>query len=302
VNNVGINGKRTILIMLVLAGLFFLTGIAVAETVVFDPQEIRMKPGETATINLVLAEAPGGLSGYRTWVMIDTAGVAAEITAVNFPEWAEITGTEGVPGVKVKVTGVDLNGQVEKNSRDVVLATLTVKGISEGNGILCFEEVFFDDDQDNRIIPDTENGTVVVSATPAVTATTSPNATATASTNATGTVSTSTTTIVASGVAASGGSGSSSGSSHTVMTTGPTLSVSGTTGTIGQVTTLPAQQTQEAGGVQVSEMTTTGATIPSGAESPAGPGIPFLSIPGMAVFLAMLVIMAVWFRKREKGN
>ncbi|MCU0628400.1 MAG: hypothetical protein MUE45_02760 [Methanoregulaceae archaeon] len=298
----GINETQTIRIILVLfAGLFLMTGIAVAETVRFVPQEISVKPGETATVDLVLSDAPEGLSGYRTLVIIDTSGIA-EITAVTFPEWAEFTGAEGIPGVKVKVTGVDLNGMVERNAKNVVLATLTIRGISEGNGIIGFEDAFFDDNRETRIVPDTENGTVVVSATPAVTATTSPNATATASTNATGTVSTSTTTIVASGIAASGGSGSSSGSSGTVMTTGPTLSVSGTTGTIGQVTTLPAQQTQEAGGMQVSEITTTGTTISSGAESPAGPGIPFLSIPGMAVFLATLVIMAVWFRKREDGN
>jgi hypothetical protein len=293
-----IKGIRTIrIIFFLFAGLFFLTGIAVAETVRFDPQEISVKPGETATVDLVLSDAPGGLSGYRTLVLIDNAGIA-EITSVTFPAWAEFTGAEGVPGVKVKVTGVDLNGQVEKNSKDVALATLTLKGISEGNGILGFEELFFDDDQDNRIIPDTENGTVVVSVTPTVTAAASPNATAIASSNTTMPVSTTTTTTASTGAAASGGSGVSSGSSGAVVTTGPTRSVPGTTGTIGQVTILPTQLTQEAGRGQGSDMTATDTIKPPVTVSPAGPGIPFLSIPGMATFLATLVIMAVWFRKR----
>lgn len=298
----GINETQTIRIILVLfAGLFLLTGIAVAETVRFVPQEISVKPGETVTVDLVLSDAPEGLSGYRTLVIIETSGIA-EITAVTFPEWAEFTGAEGIPGVRVKVTGVDLNGMVERNAKNVVLATLTIRGISEGNGIIGFEDAFFDDNRENRIVPDTLNSTFVVSAAPAVTLTASTNTTTSASSNITGTASANTITTASTSAAASGGSGSSSGSGGAVMTAGQTPSAPGTPGTIGQVTTLPAQQTQEAGGVQVSEITTTGTTIPSGAESPAGPGIPFLSIPGMAAFLATLVIMAVWFRKREDGN
>jgi len=297
-----IYGKRTIrIIFFLFAGLFFLTGIAMAETLTFDPQEISVKPGETATVDLVLSDAPGGLSGYRTQVMIDTPGIA-EITSFTFPAWAELNEAEGVPGVRVQVTGVDLNVMVEKNSKDVVLATLTIRGISEGNVILGLEDAFFDDDRDSRIIPDTENGTIVVSTSPPVTVTVSSNTTTTASSNTTGTVSTSTTTTASTGASASGGSGSSSGSSTTVMTTGPAPSVPGTTGTIGQVTTLPAQQTQEAGRGQVSDMTTTDTTVLPITESPASPGIPFMSIPGIAAFLATLAIMAVWFRKREGGT
>jgi hypothetical protein len=296
-----IHRERTILIMLVLiAGMFFLTGMAAAETVRFDPQEISVKPGETITVDLVLTDAPEGLSGYRTLVMIDTSGIA-EITAVTFPGWAEFTGAEGIPGVRVKVTGVDLNGMVEKNSKEVVLATLSIKGISDGTGMLGFEDAFFDNDQDGRIIPGTLNGTIRVSPSPSVTATASENTTTTSTISATGTVSPGTTTTASTGSAASGGSGSSSGSPGTVMTATPIPSAPGTTGTIGQVTTLPALETRETGAGQVSEITTTGTTLSPVPESPAGPGIPFLSLPGMAAFLVTLVIMAYWFRKKEGG-
>jgi hypothetical protein len=271
----------------------------VAETFRFDPEEISVIPGETATVDLVLADAPGGLSGYRTLVIIDTSGIA-EITAVTFPEWAQFTGAEGVPGVRIKVTGVDLNGLVENNAKNVVLATLTIRGISEGNGIIVFEDAFFDDNRDNRIVPDTVNSTLMVSTSPTVIATVSANTTTTTSTNASGTVTPGTTITGSTGAAAASGSGSSSGLSGTEITAGQMPAALGTTGTIGQVTTLPTQQ-QEAGGGQVSEMVPAVTSSPV-AENPSGPGIPVQSIPGMAAFLVMLVIMAVWFRKRGGGN
>lgn len=280
--------------LVLLASLFFLAGIAMAETVRFDPQEISVKPGETVTVDLILADIQRGLSGYSAMTMSDTPGIA-EITSVNFPAWAELTEAEGVPGSGIQITGVDLNGEIEENVTNVNLATFTIKGLATGTTTLGFQDIFLDDDQGNRIIPSVKNATIVVS-------TTSIGATLIASANMTEPASPSMTTTASLGAAASGGSGSSSGSSGTVMAAGTTPSAPGITGTIGQVTTLPAQQTQEAGGGQVPEMTTTGKTKPPGAESPAGPGIPFLSLPGMAAFLVTLVIMAVWFRKREDGN
>lgn len=285
-----INGKQTIRIMcILLVCLVLLSGIAVAETVRFDPAQITVKPGETATVDLVLADAPGGLSGYRAITTIDSSGVAG-ITAVTFPPWAEFTGAEGVPGARVTITGVDLNRQVEKDSKDVILATLTINGISEGNTTLVFEDAYYDTDLDNRIIPDMVNSTISVTTNPAATTNTSSNTTTTAPTSTAAT-------------AASGRSGSSSGSSGSVTTAVTTTVSPVSQGNTGQDTTNPGTlQTQETAEAQAPEVTTLGTTNPPVSEGTPGPGIPFLSTPGILAFAISLVLLAVWFRKREGGN
>ena len=253
------NGKRMIPVMLILvASLFFVPGMVMAETIGFEPSAISVKPGDTVTVDLVLADAPGGLSGFRTIVLLNPEGVA-KITSVSFPEWAGFASAEGVPGERVKVTSVDLYSRVEANATGVVLATLTVTGVSDGTVTPAIQDLDFDDD-DN--LPGSAGS-------------------------------------INSPSSGSGSSSSSSSSSGSGSTAG--------SGTIspGSTVRLPVNQAGQTTPVltnePVPEQTTPVTTGPPPAASPAGPGIPFVSVQGMAVFLATLVIMAAWFRKREGG-
>ena len=87
--------------------------------------------GETATVPIVLASAPNGLSGYGLTVNLTDPSVA-EITAVAFPDWAGMKSGSPVPAGQVVLKAVDMSMQVPVGATNVTLAILTVKGRAAG--------------------------------------------------------------------------------------------------------------------------------------------------------------------------
>jgi hypothetical protein len=87
--------------------------------------------GETATLPIVLASAPNGISGYNISVALGDPSVA-EITAIAFPDWAGLKSSSPVPSGRVVLQAVDMSMQVPVGATNVTLATLTVKGKAAG--------------------------------------------------------------------------------------------------------------------------------------------------------------------------
>ncbi len=87
--------------------------------------------GGTATIPIVLASAPNGISGYNVTVALADPSIG-EITAVAFPDWAGMKAGSAVPSGRIALQAVDMSVQVPVGATNVTLATLTVKGLAAG--------------------------------------------------------------------------------------------------------------------------------------------------------------------------
>ena len=88
--------------------------------------------GGNATVPIVLASAPNGISGYNISVVLADPSVG-EITAVTFPEWAGLKSGSAVPAGRISLQAVDISMQVPVGATNVTLATLTVKGKGAGS-------------------------------------------------------------------------------------------------------------------------------------------------------------------------
>jgi hypothetical protein len=88
-------------------------------------------PGGNATVPIVLASAPNGLSGYNITVALADPSVG-EISAVAFPDWAGLKASSAVPAGRIALQAVDMSMKVPVGASNVTLATLTVKGKAAG--------------------------------------------------------------------------------------------------------------------------------------------------------------------------
>jgi hypothetical protein len=257
------NNSLLLFVPALLAGLLLFSGTAAGVVVGMDPSVIALRPGERALVNLTLDSAPTGLSGYGIGIKVEQPGIA-EITAVTFPSWAGLSDSNGIPGTDIQIMAVDLKGEVEKNAERIILATFTLQGRESGTTALLLFAPVFDDDDGNNITPSLTGISVTVS---------------------TGTP------------GSSGGSagGSGGGGSTTIPgeVTSPTVNQSGadtpvqTSATVESQT--PLTETPGAGGTPAVLPATGEQTI---AETPAGRGIPFLSLPLILMAMGIMAFMA----------
>lgn len=274
--------------------LFFLLlpGLSSGASVGFDSPGLGAMPGEEATVNLTLDAAPAGISGFALTIVVEDPSVA-EITGAVLPEWAELSDIAGVPGPEISIMAADIGGAVEKDSGEVMLATLTIRSLSPGTTDIVLREPVFDDDDGNEIAPALSGITVTVAAggstipvttVPDTTLTTSP-----ASTTVTGT------TTGGSAMTGSSGGGGSGGGSYYLSGTVPATTVATGTATSAPPVTTPADQPgiQATGnaGTETSPPTLS-ATIPESTEPVSGSqGIPFLTVPGVMVLIGALILL-----------
>ncbi len=148
---------------------------ASAQTVSVESASIA--PDETKTVNVVLDQVPStGLSYVNLSVSIANSTVA-EITDIEFPSWATLKDNSTLPASTVWFKEGDLSDQVKAGDTDVVLATLTIKGLTAGTSDITITINSFQDDnyQDIKDQIATTSGTVTVSSvTPTPTPTTVP--------------------------------------------------------------------------------------------------------------------------------
>ena len=110
---------------------------------------------------MTFSEAPEGLSGYNITVRLSNGSVA-EIISVEFPAWATLHDNSTIPADSVWLKAADLNKQIESNARDVILATLTIRGDEIGNTEIIADINIMEDDDGNPIYPSVKNGNFIV--------------------------------------------------------------------------------------------------------------------------------------------
>jgi hypothetical protein len=289
-------------IALLVFSLAVMTGLAAGVSVSFDQPAITVMPGEVTTVNLTLDAAPAGISGFAIGISVEDPSIG-EITKVTLPGWAELSDTAGVPGPEVSIMAVDIQGKVEKDASGILLATLSVKGLSSGTTEILLQEPLFADDDGNDLVPAlsgvsltvSANGSSPQSTTTITTNTTTSPPTTTVTTNITTSppTTTVTTTVTTSGsiVSYGSGGGGSGGGSSSVSAPVVTTAI----GTSGPETSPTMDQTSEqTEGITPAMTSTSVPSIPAGETtppSPAGQGIPFLSAPGIMVLVCTLVLL-----------
>lgn len=293
VHNPAISFSRFIIPLLF--AFLILTSLAAGASVGFDQAGITMQPGEVTTVNLILDAAPAGISGFAISIRMEDPSIG-EISAVALPEWAELSDIAGVPGPEVMIMAADMQGVVENDAAGILLATLSVKGLSSGTTEVLLEDPIFDDDDGNDLAPALSGLSLTVAAEGSTLPSTT---TATPTTTPSSIPATTTTTAPATtgGSVFTGGSGggmSGGGSSSSSSTIPATALATGTTGNEPPVT-ITSDQTG---------MQTLVATVP--ATSPAAlsttlpkteppltgsQGIPFITVPGILVLIGAMVLL-----------
>ena len=123
--------------------------------------------GFTATVSITLDQAPAGLSGYTMTVSLSNTAIA-EITDVEFPNWAPLTDHSALPADSFWMRAVDLNEEIEAGATNIDLGTLTIRGDAEGTCAITVAVSRMDDDSGNPLNPSVRPGTAVVGGTAAV--------------------------------------------------------------------------------------------------------------------------------------
>jgi PKD repeat protein len=129
-------------------------------------------PGDTVIVNIMLDEAPMGLSGYNLSVTLLNPGVG-EIVGVTFPDWATFTTNSSVPADTIIIRGVDSGQQIVPPSYNVSFGTLTLRGDQAGTSILNITINILDDFNGSIFMPEIRPGTFTVG-TPVTPTPTSP--------------------------------------------------------------------------------------------------------------------------------
>jgi PKD repeat protein len=88
-------------------------------------------PGESAECVIVLDEVSSGLSEFEITVRIEDPHIAT-ITSVKFPAFARLNSRSKVPAGSVTLKGADTNNIIRPGDRNVILATLGVRGEAAG--------------------------------------------------------------------------------------------------------------------------------------------------------------------------
>ncbi|MBP1928109.1 PKD repeat protein [Methanolinea mesophila] len=88
-------------------------------------------PGESASCTLAMDTVSRGLSEYDITVTIEDPGVA-EITGIQFPSWAGLNSRGKTPTATLTLKGADSGNKIRQGDRNVVLATITLRGIADG--------------------------------------------------------------------------------------------------------------------------------------------------------------------------
>jgi len=130
-----------------------------------DPVSSSISPGETKKVDVVASSLPHGISGYDLYLSLGNSSVAT-VTGVSLPSWAMLNNTSittSSSGQKmVRIVGVDLKEGIRPGAKNVVLATLTVKGNEIGNTNLAFGSYRLDADDGSMIKPSLNNGLIEV--------------------------------------------------------------------------------------------------------------------------------------------
>ena len=114
--------------------------------------------GSTNKFNIILNEAPNGLSGYKMTVSLANASLG-EITSIDFPGWASVNSKGSLPSDSVLIKAVDIRDLIKAGANNIILATVNIRRDDLGNISLNIIEQL-DDDNGNPIIKNTDPNNV----------------------------------------------------------------------------------------------------------------------------------------------
>lgn len=92
-------------------------------------------PGQTGESAIILDQVSQGLSEFEIQVLLQDPAIG-EITAVKFPSWAGLNSKSGVPSDSVTLKAVDTGKRINPGDKEVLLATLTLRGDSPGTSVI----------------------------------------------------------------------------------------------------------------------------------------------------------------------
>jgi PKD repeat protein len=119
-------------------------------------------PGGSAECSIILDQvAPGGFSGYEITVGLTDPGIA-EITAVKFPSWAGLNSRGKVPSDSLMLKGADGVNKIKDGDRNILLATLTIRGDAEGESGLSVNVTRVEDESGAPVSYEGKQGKVTV--------------------------------------------------------------------------------------------------------------------------------------------
>jgi len=214
-------------ILTILASAF--TGIAAAApSISFDPAAVTLEAGSTTPVKVILNEAPRGLSGYKLTVVYPAA--TAIVSGATFPSWGTSLNYNTPVSKGYLISSIDTNKQVQSGSTNILLGTITIKGVSAGTASLSLTDINMNDDTDAVIAPAAGTMQVTVEGSTFTTTTTTTTVTTTSTTAPVTTGPTATTTVPATTVTAT--------STTLPVTTGPTAAT--TTAAVTSTTIVPA--------------------------------------------------------------
>jgi PKD repeat protein len=129
--------------------------------ITFVPATQTFLPGETRTYDIVMDRAPLGLAGYDMVVSL-TNTAPADIVAVSYPSWVQMTLSPTLPADSVRIRGIDSNQQVWPGATNIVLATITVRGTADGTTPIAISSLNMDADGGSAITPVLTTGEAVI--------------------------------------------------------------------------------------------------------------------------------------------
>ncbi|MBP2146163.1 PKD repeat protein [Methanofollis sp. W23] len=116
----------------------------IAPVISFAPATATVAAGTEREVAIVADHLPDGLKNVSLTVSLE--GTNALITGVDFAFLAGASGWSGVPGTTITFDATDDGNTVEAGAENVVLATLKVKGLTDGmSGIEASEVVIYTD-------------------------------------------------------------------------------------------------------------------------------------------------------------
>ncbi|MFC3957392.1 hypothetical protein [Halovivax cerinus] len=120
-------------------------------------------PGQGASVDVVLTDAPDGLAGYELTLTLEGDGVAS-IQGVSYPSEFGLTSNPvvGPEGRSITVEAADVEDEIVAGDRDVTLVTIDVTGHEPGETSLSVTGARLDADGGDAIDVSDEDGTIAV--------------------------------------------------------------------------------------------------------------------------------------------
>jgi hypothetical protein len=279
-------GRVLIFLVILFAMTILIIPASATDTILFDPSSVAVEQGGTANITILLDEAPSGLAEFQFDVLLSNPPVA-HITGVTFPSWVSIGKESTLPSASVRMSGVDLNHQIEPGDIGIVFGTISIEGGISGTSAISIKNIHLVEEGGELINPSIRDGTIStgyggipITWTPETTAPSIPGTLATTTPNALsdGTNNTSDSETAGSGIDTGNGSLPENATPARVVTEVRTIVVNPETSLTGEPTVSTV----------VSEIETISAATPVIPTTTTGPaGIPWY---GLVVGIILVII------------